>query len=394
MLTGTFAALAVIGSAQVLAGWIATIRFARPTGIEPVGMAPMTILKPLRGQEPLLLEALATLCEQDYPPGIQIVCGVQDAADTAVPVVRALQARYPDRDIALVVDATRHGTNPKIGNLINMLPAARYDLLVMADSDVHVRSDYCRRLADALARPGVGLVTTLYTGLPAFQTLAGLLGATQLTHCFLPGALLGRALGRRDCLGATMCLSRETLSRVGGLEALRDHLADDNVLGRRVQAEGLDVVLAHTVVATTVPEREIASIWRHEMRWARTIRAIEPAGFAATVSQYPLFWSLLTLIASGGALWTWTLFVFVWAIRALAVMGIDRALHGMLGGLAFRSPVWLLPLRDLMSVAEWIVSHTGRRVDWRGQTLEADAPYRLTPAGHAPRGHTKGSHAR
>ena len=192
-------------------------------------------------------------------------------------------------DIDLVVDAAEHGTNPKVGNLINMLPSALHDILVIADSDVHARPDYLRHLAAALARPGVGLVTTLYSGLPAIPCVASLLGATQITHGFLPGALLGRALGRHDCLGATMCLNRETLSQIGGLEALRDHLADDNVLGRLVLAEGLDVVLADTIVATTVAERRISALWRHELRWARTIRTLEPVAFAASVLQYPLF---------------------------------------------------------------------------------------------------------
>jgi ceramide glucosyltransferase len=379
VLTGAFATLSAIGVLQVVAGWVAVVRFVQSKPSAPVRSGPITVLKPLHGQEPLLAEALATLCEQDYPAGYQIVFGVQDHTDGAVPVVRALQARYPGRDMELVVDAARHGANPKIGNLINMLPMARHDILVIADSDVHARPDYLRRLADALGQPGVGLVTTLYTGLPAFRSLAGFLGATQITHGFLPGALLGRVLGRHDCLGATMCLSRDTLTRIGGLATLRDHLADDNVLGRRVRAEGLDVVLAHTIVATTVPERRISALWKHELRWARTIRALASVGFAASILQYPLFWAILAVIASGGAVWTWALTLGVWAIRALAVTEIDRALRGMPGGLAFRSPVWLLPSRDLLSVAEWIASFAGRRVDWRGLKLEADTPSPLTP---------------
>ncbi len=404
MLAVGLAALTVIGTLQVLSGWIAVLRFTRVAGAEmgaEVGEAvPVTILKPLYGDEPLLAEALATLCEQDYPAPRQIVFGVHDDADAAIPVVRALQVRYPRQDIALVIDATEHGSNPKVGNLINMLPAARHDILVVADSDVHARPHYLRRLTETLGQPNVGLVTTLYTGLPAFRTVASLLGTTQITHSFLPGALLARALGRRDCLGATMCLRRDTLTAIGGFEALKDHLADDNVLGQRVRAAGSDVALAHTVVATTVPERTIAALWRHEERWARTIRTLAPAAFAAAVLQYPLFLAVLTILASGGARWTWALALGVWAIRALAVTGIDHALKGMLGGLAFRCPVWLMPLRDLLSAAEWIVSHTGRRVDWRGLSLLADTPTRPTPPNTAPgtspgtsSSLSKGSHA-
>jgi ceramide glucosyltransferase len=405
VLTDAVATLSAIGVLQILAGWGFVVRMVHQPDAEPsFSPGPITVLKPLHGQEPLLAEALATLCEQDYPAGYQIVFGVGDAGDTAVPVVHALQDRYPNRDIALVIDPSPHGANPKVGNLINMLPAARHDVFVIADSDVHARPDYLRHLADALAEPGVGLVTTLYTGLPAYRSAASLLGTSQITHGFLPGALLGRALGRHDCLGATMCLSRETLVRIGGLESLRDHLADDNVLGRLVQRAGLDVVLARAIVATTVPERRLAELWRHELRWARTIRSLEPVGFAASILQYPLFWALLAVILSGGAVWTWMLVAGVWAIRALAVTGIDRALRGMLGGLAFRSPVWLLPLRDILSVAEWLASYAGRHVDWRGLTIEADRPFPL--ASRAPSSKrfslrsdtresiTKGSHAR
>jgi ceramide glucosyltransferase len=391
ILTTSFAVLTVIGTCQVLAGWFAVARFAREAGARAIGTMPITVLKPLHGQEPLLEEALSTLFEQEYEPGFQVVFGVGSETDTAIPTVRALQAKYPDKGTELIIDPTRHGANPKVGNLINMLPAARHDILVIADSDVHARTDYLQRLAHALDRPGVGLVTALYTGLPAFSDLAARLGTIQITQVFLPGALMGRALGRHDCLGATMCLRRETLDRIGGLEVLKDHLADDQVLGRRVGAAGLEVALADTVVATTVPERTIAALWRHELRWARTIRALEPAAFALSVLQYPIFMAVLTVLISGFALWSLALFVLVWAIRALAVTFIDRALEPVLGGLAFRCPVWLLPMRDLLSAAEWAAGLAGRRVDWRSETLRADTPSRRAAPAPSVSAPTKGS---
>ncbi len=394
MLGGVAGTLAAIGGVLEIAGWMATHRFARRAPAPPPGTEPITVLKPLHGAEPLLVEALSSLCEQDYPPGFQIVFGVHHDADPAIAVVRTIQERYPGREIELVIDQTRHGANPKIGNLINMLPMARHDILVLADSDVHTRPDYLRHLSESLSRPDVGLVTTLYSGLPASPALPILLGATQISYDFLPGALIARAMGRRDCLGATMCLRRETLEQIGGLEALKDHLADDNVLGQRVRAEGLDVALAHTVVATTVPENRFSALWRHELRWARTIRTLEPAGFAMLPLQYPLFWAIAALLLAQGAAWAWTLALVIWAVRALAVTGIHFALRDMLGGLAFRCPVWLLPLRDLLSAAEWVVSHAGRDVEWRGQTLHADTPPRLTQREPHPATLNKGPNAR
>jgi len=337
------------------------------------------VLKPLHGGEPLLEEALATLCVQDRAD-YQIVFGVQNAADPAVAVVRRLQARFPECDIALVVDPRRHGANGKVGNLINMLPTARHDILAIADSDLHVQPDYLTRLLDALAEPGTGLVTTLYAGLPATDCLAARLGATQITHGFLPGALLARALGRQDCLGATMVLRRETLERIGGLAALVDHLADDNALGRLVHGLGLTVRLAGTVPATTVPETTLRALLRHELRWARTIRALAPGPFAASVLQYPLFWALLAVVLSDAAAWALGLFLAAWLIRAVLARGIDRSLAPKLRGVAFAAPVWLLPLRELMSVLVLAGGFTGSRVDWRGHAMTADGPAAVPPA--------------
>jgi ceramide glucosyltransferase len=364
------AALSAIGIVQAIAGWIMVRRFAarangRQTMDAGTAMMPVTVLKPLHGAEPLLEEALASCCRQEYPAW-QVVFGVQDSADTALPVVRRLQVRFPDCDIAVVADPTGHGANRKVANLINMVPAAKHDVLVIADSDVHVASDWLRRLAAVLAMPGVGVVTTVYSGLPA-RGGVGALGAMQINHCFLPGALLARAMGRQDCLGASMMLRRTTLERIGGFPALVDHLADDNLLGRLVQGLGLTVALADTVPATTVPEATLRALWRHELRWARTIRALVPAQFAASVLQYPLVWAALAVLLSGGAHWTLAWFAAAWAARAWAGRGIDQAL-----GIAKRAPLWLLPLRELMSVAVMLASYAGRQVDWRGHTLQAE----------------------
>jgi len=393
-------ALAGIGALQCIAGWIAVVRFAARARKPARSCPPITVLKPLHGNERGLERALETVCRQRYPT-YQVVFGVQDPADPAAGVVRRLQSRFPGRDLSLVVDPTQHGANRKVGNLINMLPAARYDVLVIADSDLHVRTDYLERLMAAMEPPGVGLVTTLYAGTPlplaaeslsrgfvlgggsrrdpgeGFAPLIALLGATQITHSFLPGALLARAFGRRDCLGATMALRRDTLRRIGGFQALVDHLADDNALGRLVQGIGLGVALADTVPLTTVPERTITALFRHELRWARTIRALAPAPFAASVLQYPIFWALIAAALGPFAFWSWAGVIVAWAIRAATTRGIDVALARFVGRVA-AVPLWLLPFRELMSVAVMIASYAGLQVEWRGYTLRASGPANLT----------------
>jgi ceramide glucosyltransferase len=378
------AAVSVIGLLQVLFASQLVARFAQARRAAPSWRPPVTVLKPLHGDEPLLEEALATICRQDYPQW-QVVFGVAVESDPAVAVVRRLQSRFPACDLVLVIDPTLHGRNRKVGNLINMLPAARHDVLVIADSDVHVRPDYLDRLVLALAEPGVGLVTTIYAGLPATSALPAINGAMQITQGFLPGAVMARAIGRQDCLGATMCLRRRDLVRCGGLRGLVDHLADDNVLGRRIMGLGLRVGLADTVPLTTVPEDNYPALFRHELRWARTIRALEPVGFAASAMQYPLAWAMLTMLLSGGELWSLGLFAAAWMLRAAAAVRVDRALATQWEGqdsaaLAFRCPVWLLPGRDLLSVAVMVASYGGRQVDWRGYGLHADTPDAVQPA--------------
>ncbi|HEY1414152.1 MAG TPA: bacteriohopanetetrol glucosamine biosynthesis glycosyltransferase HpnI [Rhodopila sp.] len=381
-----FAGLGVVQAltaSRLVASFVRTPHAAPPDPSTPYERPAVTVLKPLHGDEPLLEAALATLCRQDYPH-YQIVFGVHDPADPAVGAVRRLQARFPDIDIALVIDATLHGVNRKVGNLINMMATARHDVLVIADSDVHVRPDYLDQLVATLRQPGVGLVTTLYAGLPAPSSAwPGRLGATQITHVFLPGAVLSRRFGRQDCLGATMCLRRRDLERIGGLPALAGHLADDAVLGRRIAALGLRVALAPTVPLTTVPESSFRALFRHELRWARTIRVLEPLGSAASVVQHPLAWSLLAILLAGGAPWSIGWFLITWVLRAVAALGTDSALAPLWseerGGndeaaLAFSCPVWLLPLRDVLSVAVLLASYGGRQVKWRGYDLHADTP--------------------
>ena len=369
------AALCVAGLVQCVAGLAALRRFrARPAPTPTPGTLPaITILKPLHGDEPLLEEALASCCAQDYP-SFQIVFGLQDPRDPALAVLRRLRRRFPNVAMDVVVDATIHGVNRKIGNLINMLPTARHDVLVIADSDMHVAPDYLRNLVATLARPGdrggqVGLVTTLYAGRPASETLTGRLGAAQINHAFLPGALLARAMGRQDCLGATMALHRDTLEQAGGLRALANHLADDAVLGRLVRAQGLEIALADTVPATTVPETHMPVLFEHELRWARTVKSLVPGEFALSIVQYPLFWAALTVGVSGGALWAWWLLGCAWVVRAVVAHAIDRDL-----AIASTLTIWCLPFRDLLSVTVVLASYRTRRVAWRGQVLKATRP--------------------
>ncbi len=364
------AALTLAGFVQAAAGWRAVGKFRRnvpAAGLRP----PLTVLKPLHGDEPLLEQALASFCAQDYPD-FQVIFGVQSAADTAVSVVERLRARFPGLDMELVIDPTLHGSNRKIGNLINMFPSARHNLLVISDSDMHAPPGYLASVADALCVPGTGLVTTLYTGLPAKRGLIGQLGAAYITQSFAAGALMARGLGRQDCMGATMALTRETLMRVGGLPALSPFVADDAVLGAKVRALGKNVALAQSVPATTVSEISLAALFRHELRWARTIRAVEPLGYSVSIIQFPAFWAMLTFAMSGGAAWAAWLWLAAIFWRGVLGHSIERGMGGA------RTPLWLPALRDVLSMAVLLTAYMGGEVAWRGHTLRTDQDTRFT----------------
>ncbi len=357
----------MIGVIQQVIGTMLVARFASRAPAEPLCYPPVSLLKPLCGVEPLTELALESFFLVEYPD-FQVVFGVHNAADPVLEIVERLRARYPARDVAVVIDATLHGSNRKISNLINMLPAAKHEMLVMSDADIHVPPYFLDRVVAALLVPGVGLVTTLYTALPGTPALATVMGANQINYNFLPGALLARKLGREDCLGVTMALTKPVLAQAGGLQAVANHLADDQVLGRLVRAQGYALTLAQVIPATTVPEANFEALLRHELRWARTIRALVPIPYAASALQISLFWALLVVVAAHGAAAAWVLFFGVLLVRYGLARRIDRTL-----GLAKAGEAWLFLVRDVVSALIYVASFCGNHVDWRGQRMTADA---------------------
>jgi ceramide glucosyltransferase len=367
ILAGIAGLFALIGVVQQFVGTLLVWRFNAAAAPVLVEFPAVSLLKPLCGVEPLTELALESFFLIDYPK-FQLVFGVQDAEDPVLLIVERLRGRYPAQDVAVVVDPRLHGSNRKISNLINMMSEVSFETLVMSDADIHVPTYFLHRVVAALNEPGVGLVTTLYTGLPGTPHLATMLGANQINYTFLPGALLARKLGRQDCLGVTMALTRTVLAEIGGLRVVANHLADDQVLGRLVRAHGYDLTLAQVIPATTVPENDFAALFRHELRWARTIRALVPLPYAASVLQISLFWALLAIVLTKFSLAAVVLFMVVLMSRYIAARQIAAMLK-----LAKAGDAWLFLLRDFCSVIIYVVSYAGDKVDWRGQTMLADS---------------------
>jgi ceramide glucosyltransferase len=350
--------LCLWGSAAFLRGRKAD-KSVRPTPILP----PISILKPLKGTDPDIYASFRSHCLQDYPE-YEIIFGVSDPDDPAVASVEQLQHEFPDRAIRLAVSPNKLGANVKVSNLEQMLPAARYEHLIVNDSDICVEPDYLRRVVAPLADEAVGMVTCLYRGIAA-STFGSQLESLGISTDFCAGVLVARQLegGLRFGLGSTLAFRRADLERIGGFRSIVDFLADDYELGRRIAALGLTVVLSDVVVETRLPAYDLREFLAHQLRWARGVRDSRAAGYIGLVSTYGLMWALLGLIAAHAAPWSWAV-LGATAILRFAVAAVVGRL--VLQDSEVLKNLWLLPVRDLVAVAVWIASFAGHTVTWRG----------------------------
>jgi ceramide glucosyltransferase len=331
----------------------------------------VTLLKPLHGVEPLLEANLASLLAQDHDGPIQLLCGVQRRDDPAIAAVAALRAGHAAATIDLVIDPARHGASGKISNLVNIMGAATHPILILSDSDIAVAPDYLARILAALDTPGIGAVTCLYRG----RGDAGFwsrLGAAGLSYQFLPGAVFGVAFGlARPCMGSTIAMRRDTLDRIGGFARFADVLADDYAIGEAVHALGQTVAVPPMLVTHASAERSLGDLWRHEVRWAATVRGVVPGAYAGSVIGMPAPLALLgALLAPAHAMGAGLLLASL-AARALVAMAVDRQAG------ARTAPLWLLPMRDCLTLAIFVASYFTRSVDWRGQRLRMETDGRI-----------------
>jgi ceramide glucosyltransferase len=359
-----FVALAFAGTAYaVLTTWL-TGRFGARQPDSGTDYSPVTILKPLHGNEPFLEANLKTFFVQDYPAPFQIVFGVQDPNDAAIPVVDALRRRYPKIDAVLVCDTTRHGSNPKVSNLVNMERAVRHDILVLSDSDIAVEPDYLRKVAAALAPENVGAVTCVYTGWGA-TGLVSRLSAMGVSYHFLPNVTTGLGLHLASpCFGSTIAIKRPLLTELGGFVAFAFHLADDHAIGAAVREKGYDVAIPPFAVRHAATETGLREWFSHELRWMRTIRTVDPGGHVGSIVTHAFPIALLGVILTGAAPLAVLVLGATLLARAMLKWHIDKVFLSPAG------PYWLLPLRDVLSFCVFLASLFGRAVVWQNERLK------------------------
>lgn len=343
----------------------ARTRDARPA-------APVSVLVPLCGAEAGLYDRLARLCRQHYAGPFEIVCAAARGDDPALAVARRVAEDFPQRPLILVVDERLHGLNRKISNLANALAQARHDVLVFLDSDIVVDPDHLSRIVASLERPGVGAVTSLYHGVAGGGVWARL-SALDIDLHFLPNVISGLRTGcAHPCFGATIAITRPVLSRIGGLAAFCDRLQDDYAIGAAVRDAGWEVQVSLTPVGHVCLERSARELIEGQLRRDRTIRMIDPVGYAGSVITHPVALACLAALLGGAD--GLALLATALVVRLAQCLAIEKAF-----GLA-PHPYWAAPARDILSFLVYLDALLGGQVVWRGERYRVTGKGEMLPA--------------
>jgi ceramide glucosyltransferase len=395
---GAVALLTLCGVAYGLIALWSARDFERATrgGSASGGFAPgVSILKPVKGVDARMYAGLVSHCVQEYAGEFELVFGVSSLEDAAVREVARLRVEFPDVSIRLVECRERLGASGKMSNLVQMLPEARFEHVIVNDSDIRVSPKYLERVMAGFVGGGrqekqipegndskegngsdkghgkdtcggeVGLVTVPYVG-RAEGGLWSRLEALGISTDFMAGVLVARKLegGIRFGLGSTLATTKTALEKIGGFEAMVDQLADDYELGARLSAVGYKVALVREVVETTVPAYTLRGFCEHQLRWARSTRDSRRWGYLGLGVTYVLPWSMAAMVASGFALWSFSLFSIALLVRVSVALTVGVGI--LRDGQVLRDIVWL-PLRDCFGLFFWAWSYAGDTIVWRGE---------------------------
>jgi len=344
---------------------------------------PVTILKPVCGTEKHQRENLRSACIQDYPE-FQVVFSVQDQGDPALPLLYELQKEFGTDRVTVAVENFQAGTNGKINNMIGGLRHARHDMLVISDSDVRLNPDYLKTIVAPLGKADVGCVCTFYkaAGADAWYEKVELL---TLNADFITNVLFAHASGAsRFCLGASAAIHRSTLEEIGGLEDLSDYLVEDYEMGRRVWERGKKVAVVPYFVDTIVDLKRPAAWWNHQIYWDQNTRAARPFAFFSTALIRSVPFAFLYAAMRLGDPFGLAVLTGAVGLRlstAAAILG-----WGLRDREGIRS-LWLLPFRDISSLATWLLAFIKKTTVWRGASFILTKDGRLVahnPGGKLP----------
>ena len=379
-------ALAVAGMAYFLASIIAARIYLHSRRLPLPPFSPgVTVLKSLKGLDPGMLDAFRSHCRQEYTGEFEFLFGISSFDDPAVAAVERLKTEFPHVAINLVECPERLGTNGKISTLFQLAIHARYDFLLINDSDITVSPKYLERVMACFAQsPRVGMVTALYRG-RAHGTFASRLEALGIASDFMPSVLVSKMIegSLKYGLGSTLAVRRDALEESGGLIALVDQLADDHQMGVRLVKAGYSIALSPEVVETAIPAYNWRNFIDHQLRWARTVRDASPGGYIGLVFTHGSAWAFLNLIASGFSPLSLWLFGMSFFLRLTQAMTVGTE---VLGDHQVLPSLWLLPFRDVVQMGIWIAGFAGNTIIWRGEEFQLHNGKLLRiPAGNSPR---------
>src|SRR5215470_3087939 len=340
--------------------YLFTLYAARRLFDQPLPQAallpPVSLLKPLKGASADLYDQLASFCRLQYP-AFQLLCGIRDPHDPAIAVVQRLQSDFPQRDIVLMVNPEVIGNNYKVSTLHHLLRQAKYDVLVITDSDVTVEPEYLQRIIPPLmtsqADSPVGLVTCPYRG-GAASPFPALLESLLINTGFASMILVASQVEKTTyAFGATMAVKREVLDKIGGFAALADYLADDYYLGNLTSHAGYTVRMIPHVVETHPGVSGFRDLFRHQLRWARTQRICRAKGYFGTLVIYGVVWALLGVLLFPSSVAMWQLALATLGVRLYTTSVVSEV---FLGAAVTRRFLWLVPFTDILSFIIWFLS--------------------------------------
>jgi ceramide glucosyltransferase len=356
----------VLSFALLLWQWLVAQRFPLHQRVTSTGFAPgVTLLKPLKGCEETTAECLRSWFSQQYQGQIQVLFGVASSQDPVCALVHKLIEEHPLCDARLVVCGPLTGANLKVAKLIELERLAKHDVLILSDADVRVPPDFLANVVAPLQEPATGLVNCFYR-LANPTTLAMQGEAVAINADFWSQVLQAKSLKPLDfALGAAMATRRKQIAEIGGFAALANCVADDYQLGNRIARRGQRIALCPVVVECWSEPMGFKAVWKHQLRWARTIRVCQPLPYFFSILSNPTLWPLLWLVACP----VQPVAVFVCGALLVRVLTAAHLQHRLARCRLRLGEVWLPPIKDLLQAAIWLLAFAGNRIEWRGEQM-------------------------
>ena len=336
----------------------------RPTKTDPEkAFPPVSIIKPVAEVEEGTLENFLSFCDQDYPD-YEIIFSLSQKDERVILLLENLTKRFPEREIQWVIADHNGGPNYKVGKLVRALQEAKNEILVISDGDMRVKPNYLRQIVPLWLQEKVGLVTCLYRG-TYVQNIFSALQSLSVQTDFIPNVLLDHQLeGISYAFGATILTSKEILTSLGGLETLREYLADDYQIGNRIHQKGYVINLSPYLVDHIGYTKNLREHLLHHLRWAITLRICRPVGYFASIITHSVSLGAVFLILEGFSSTATVLFLFILGVRLLSFSYLNKR---MIRNPELTRYFWLIPFNDLLNTILWFLSLLTNTVYWRGR---------------------------